>query len=84
MTLPTEAEELLDVLRRRKLDEALSEIARLIELGISGEDLAWMQLLEKIILRGYHMEGLEGYRERQMICEEIARFKNGESYRKAS
>lgn len=84
MSLPNEAEELLDVLRRRKLDEALGEVATLIEYGITGSDLAWMQMLEKIILRAYHMEGVEGYRERQTVCEEMARAKNGNAQRKAS
>lgn len=84
MTLPNEVEELLDVLRREKLGEAMAQIARLIELGISGEDLEWMLILERIILKVFHMEGVEGYRQRQMVCEEIARSKSVEPQRKAS
>ena len=72
MDLPIEAEELLDDLRRRKLDEALTEIMMLLNMGIDGEDLRYMQILEYRILRAYHDPN--GYAERQRICEEIARF----------
>lgn len=75
MSLPIEAEELLDDLRRRVLDRELKEIAMFIELyrvvDATEEELKAMQLLERIILRAYHQEG--GYAERQHICEEIAR-----------
>lgn len=84
MTLPYGVEELLDVFRRRVLDQELSEITRLIESGISGSDLEWMQTLEGKILKVYHMEGPEGYDERQMMCVEIARAKHGESQSKVS
>lgn len=84
MTLSNEAEELLDVLRRRVLDKELREIAELIESGIAGEDLKNMQFLEKLILTAYHAEGIEGYWKRQAMCEEIAKANHGEPQRKAS
>lgn len=77
MSLPIEAEELLDVLRQGILDRELADITRLIEFGISGQDLAWMQFLQREILAVYHMKGIEGYEERQKMCDEIATGKYG-------
>ena len=85
MSLPEEVEELLDVLRRRKLDEELAEIARIMEfIRIDEPDIRTLQFLANWILRTYHREGVQGYRERQIMCEEITRAKYGEPQRKAS